>query len=89
MTLIVESEKVLKSKSEEMERKLQEKERELQEKGKELEKGVIPPITELGEFSIVQALAQVSLKELELTRLKQKNKNLEVLAMERECERKI
>ena len=71
-----------KAKSNELEKKLQEKE-------KELEKGVIPPITEPGELSIVQSLAQVSLKELELTRLKQKNKNLEVLAMERECERKI
>ena len=55
MSLIVESEKALKAKSDELEKRLQEKE-------KELEKGVVPPITEPGEFSIVQALAQVSMK---------------------------
>ena len=49
-------------------------------------KGVIPLIIELGEFSIVQALEQVSLKELELTGLKHWNKNLEGLALERERE---
>ena len=49
---------------------LQEKERELQEKEKEMEKVIVPPITELGEISIVQALEQVILKELELTGFK-------------------
>ena len=34
MTLIVESEKALKTKAEDLERRLQEKERELQENGK-------------------------------------------------------
>ena len=67
---------------------MQEKERELQEKEKELEKEVVPPITEPGEFSIVQALAQVILKDLELTGLKHQNKNPEGLALERERERK-
>ena len=69
MTLIVESNRDLKSKSEELERKLQEKESELQEKGKEIKKGGIPPITEPSEFSIIQSLAQVIIKELEVTRL--------------------
>ena len=53
-----------------MENKLQEKETEIQEKAKELKRVVVPPITEPREFSIVQSLAQVSMKELELTRLK-------------------
>ena len=76
MTLIVGSEKALKTKEYEMEKRLQEKEQELQEKEKQLEKEFNPPITKPGEFSIVQALEQVSLKELELTGLKHQNKNL-------------
>ena len=80
MTLIVESEKALKAKVDDMEKKLQEKE-------KEIEKGVISPITEPGEFSIVQALAHQSLKELEMIGLKHQNKNLEGLELERERER--
>ena len=60
----------------------------MQEKEKELEKGFVPPITEPGEFSIVQALSQVSPKELELIGLKHQNKNLEGLELEREHERK-
>ena len=50
MTLIVESEKALKTKADDLEKRLQEKE-------KELEKEVTPTITKPGEFSIVQALA--------------------------------
>ena len=60
----------------------------MKEKGKEIKKGFIPPFTEPGEFSIVKDMAQVSLKELELTGLKHQNKNLEGLALERERERK-
>ena len=81
MTLIVESENFLKAKVDSLEKRLQEKE-------KELEKVVIPPITKPGELSIIQALVQVSMKELELRGLKHQNKNLEGLAVERECERK-
>ena len=70
MTLIVESEKALKTKVDNLEQRLQEKD-------KELEKEFTPPITKPGEFSIIKSLAQVSLKELELTGLKCQNKNLE------------
>ena len=47
-----------------------------------------PPITKPGELSIIQSLDQVTLKELELVGLKNHNKNLEVLVMGREHERK-
>ena len=63
MTLIVESEKPLKTRAYDLGKRLQEKE-------KELEKGIFPPITKPGEFSIVQALGQVILKGLELTGFK-------------------
>ena len=49
MSLVVESEKTLKAKSNELEKKLQEKEKELQEKDKELESIIIPPSTKSGE----------------------------------------
>ena len=57
MSLIVESEKTLKAKSDELEKKLQGKEKELQEKEKELECRIIPPSTESGEQTIVQAMS--------------------------------
>ena len=63
MTLIVESEKALKVKVDDLEKILQEEE-------KELEKVTIHPITEPGEFSIIQDMEQVSLKELDLTGFK-------------------
>ena len=46
------------------------KERELQEKDKEIEREFISPIIEPSEYSIIQALAQVNLKEMELSGLK-------------------
>ena len=46
MALVVESEKTMKEKFDEMERKLQEKEKELQAKEKELEIRIIPPTAE-------------------------------------------
>ena len=49
MSLVVESEKTLQSKYEELEKKLQEKE-------KELEDGIKAPSTESGEQTIVQAM---------------------------------
>ena len=88
MTLIVGSEKALKTKEYEMEKRLQEKEQELQEKEKQLEKEFNPPITEPGEFSIVPTIAQVIMKELEMIGLKHQNNNLKGLALERERERK-
>ena len=89
MSLIVESEKTLKAKSDELEKKLQGKEKELQEKEKELECRIIPPSTESREQTISQAMSQVSLKELELVGLKNQNKNLESLSLKREQERKV
>ena len=70
MSLVVESEKTLKAKYDELERNMQEKEKEIQEKEKELESRIIPPSTESGEQTILQAMSQVSLKELELVGLK-------------------
>ena len=77
MSLVLESEKTLKAKYDELEKKLQEKE-------KELESRIIPPSTEFGEQTIVLAMPQVSLKELELVRLKNLNKNMEIMALKRE-----
>ena len=81
MILVVESEKSLKVKFDELEKKLQEKEKELQDKEKELECRIIPPSTESKEQTIVQAMSQVRLKELESSGLKNHNKNLESLAL--------
>ena len=68
MALVVESEKAMKEKLEQMERKLQEKE-------KELELRIIPHVARSSEQGIVEAMSQVSLKELEITSLKNQNKN--------------
>ena len=57
-------------------------------KAKKLKRKSFPLSLNLVNWAIVQALAQVSIKELELTRLKDPNKNLEGLAMDRERERK-
>ena len=53
MALVVESEKTMKVKYEEMERKLQEKE-------KELEDMISYPIAQSSEHTIVQSMSQVS-----------------------------
>ena len=57
MTLVVESEKTLKRKYDELVRKLQEKE-------KELEGGIIPLVAQSNEQTIVQAMSRVILKRL-------------------------
>ena len=88
MALLVESEKTLKIKLDEMERKLREKEKQLQEKEKELEGRIIPPTAESSEKTIFQDMSQVSLKYLELAGLNNKNKSLENLAVKSEQERK-
>ena len=49
---------------------------------------IIPPVAESSEQNIVQAMSQVSLKYLQLIGLKNKNKNLENLELQREQERK-
>ena len=77
MALVVESEKSMKEKFEEMERKLQEKE-------KELELSIIPPMARSSEHGIVEAMSQVSLKELEITGWKNHNKKLEDIVGKRE-----
>ena len=63
MSLLVESENTLKRKSVELENKPQ-------EKGKELESRMISPSTESGEQSLIQAMSQVSFKELEIDGLR-------------------
>ena len=78
---MVESEKTLKGKYDELEKKLQEKE-------KELEVRIISPSVELGEKSIVRARSQVSLKELEIVGLRNQNNNLENISLKKEQERK-
>ena len=57
MVLVVESEKDMKENFEEMERKLQEKENDL-------ELRIIPHVVGSSEHGIVEAMSQVSLKEL-------------------------
>ena len=81
MDLVVETEKNMKEKFEDMEKKLQDKE-------KELESRIIPTTAQSIEQSIVQLMSQVIIKGLELTRLRNQNKNLENLEVQREQERK-
>ena len=63
-------------------------ERNLQEKVKELELRIIPHVAGSSEQGIVETMSQVSLKELEITGLKNQNKNLEDIAGKGEIERK-
>ena len=60
MALVVESEKNMKEKFEEMEKKLHDKE-------KELESRIIPTTAQSSDQSIVQAMSQVSIKYLDLS----------------------
>ena len=81
MSLLVENEKDLKKKQEELEK-------ELNEKGKEIELQIISNPTQVNIYYVVQDMSQVSLRDLEIIRLKNQNKNLENLALKREEERK-
>ena len=63
-------------------------ETKLQEKEKELELRIIPHVARSSQQGIFEAMSQVSLKELEITGLKNQNKNLEDIAGKRELERK-
>ena len=81
MSLVVESEKTLKGKYDELEKKLQEKKKELEDK-------IRAPSIESSEQPTVQAMSRVGLEELELVGLKNQNKNLEILPLKREQERK-
>ena len=69
MSLLVESENTLKRKYDELENKLQEKE-------KELESRMFSPSVELDEQPLVQAMSQVSFKELEIVGLRNQNKKI-------------
>ena len=64
MALVVEIENNLKGKYDEMERKLQEKEKELENK-------IISPIVKSSKQTIVQAMSQVRLKDLQFEKPKQ------------------
>ena len=59
MTLVVESEKTLKEKHDEMERKLQEREKELEDR-------IMNLVAQSGEQAIVQDMSHVSLNNVEL-----------------------
>ena len=71
-----------------MKEKFEEMEKKLQNKEKELESRIIPTTVQYSDRSIVDAMSHVSIKYLELTRLRNQNKNLENLAVQREQERK-
>ena len=79
MSLLVESEKDLKNKYEELEKKLQENE-------KDIENRIVPPSTESGEQSLMRPMSQVSFKELEIVELWKQNTNLIILYFNREQE---
>ena len=49
---------------------------------------VISPFAQSGVYSLSQYMSQVSFKNLEITGLKNQNKNLEYIAEKRENERK-
>ena len=81
IALLVESEKYLEGKYDEMERKLQENEKELEDR-------IMDPITQSGELDIVQDMSQVSLEDLELVGLGNQNKTLDNMASKSEQEKK-
>ena len=74
-------------KEKDFETKQEELEKELEVKNKEQEVQVISPSIQTGADSLSQAMSQVSLKNLEITGLKNQNKNLEEIAEKREKER--
>ena len=61
-------------------------ERKLHEKEKDIEGIMISPVSQSGEQAIVQTMSQVSIKDLELTGLKNQNKTLENLSLQTEKE---
>ena len=68
--------------------KLAAKEKELEEKGEVMEIYAIVPNTNTDTTSLASAMSQVKLRDVEITGLKQQNKNLEDIASKREEERK-
>ena len=63
-------------------------EKELQEKGEVVEILAIIPTIETDTTSLSNAMSQVKLMDVELTGLKQQNKNLEGIALKKEDEKK-
>lgn len=55
-------------------------EKELNEKAKEPEVKIVPPPTQASANYVIQAISQVSLRDLEIVGLKNQNKNLENLS---------
>ena len=68
--------------------KLVEKEKELQKKCEEIKNQSTVPSIETDAASLSKAMSEVNLKYVELTRLKQQNKNLEEIALKKEQEKK-
>ena len=74
-------------KEEDFETKQVELEKGLKEKNKEQQVQVISPFVQSGADCLSQDMPQVSLKDLEITGLKNQNKNLEDIDEKREKER--
>ena len=79
--ILIENQKDLKA-------KLEEKEKELQEKCEEVKNQSTIPSIEIDATSIYKEISQVKLKDEELPRLKQHNKNLEGVTLKREHKKK-
>ena len=75
--ILIENEKDLKT-------KLAAREKELQEKCEEVKNQYIVPSIETDGTSLSKAMSQVNLKDVELTELKQQNKNIEETILKRE-----
>ena len=75
--LLIENEKDLRT-------KLETREKELQEKCEEVKNQITVPSVETDATSLSKAMSQVNLKDVELTGLKQHNKNLEEIILKRE-----
>ena len=81
MTSSGKNEKKWKEIHDEIERKLQGGEREVEEK-------MVAPVAQIGEQTIVEAMSQVILKDVELRGLRHQNKVLEDMVVQTEQDRK-
>ena len=81
--------KLLKESEEDLKVKLATKEKELQEKVEVVEILATMPNVEIDTTSLSNAMSQVNLRDVELTGLKQQNKNLEDMALKKEKEKKM
>ena len=80
--------KLLKESKEDLKARLAIKENELQEKGEVVEILAIIPTIETDTTSLSNAMSQVNLRDVELTGLKQQNKNLEDVASKKKEEKR-